>query len=162
MFSQIAQVFSSSGVVIPGRECGPVYGKPKGQIAGDPNGSGSGFDQASAKLEISRQGQDKQAEEARSGKADGRRYAVGGHVEIDAGQVQGNPGATLAKAQMAVQAQKESARDAAVKQNGGEQNGTGTETKADDGVRSPEAFPDPRSAYGRKAPQAGAALSIYA
>lgn len=85
---------------------------------------------------------------------DGRQYAVGGHVDIDAGPVQGNPEATLAKAQavsaaanapadpsgqdravaaaaaqMAAQARKELAAEKSSQ--GGEQAGAETEAGAE-------------------------------
>lgn len=164
MFSQIAQVFSTHGVVVPGSERIPVYGKPTTSGACDHTGDcscfGPKFEQASAKLELSRQARDrmsaagpttpgvgpngagprkadgtpldpeevKQVRElekrdrevkaheaahkasaggyAKGGAGyeyqtgpDGRQYAVGGHVDIDAGPVPGNPRATLRKAQ---------------------------------------------------------------
>lgn len=191
MLRDIARVFSSNGVLIPGSEAVPVYGGDKGgksPAAGacDHKGAdchcfGPKFDQASAKLELSQRGrerlaagasqaavdagasaqasdqsdqsgqsakaagklgadgkplspeQEKQVRElekrdrqvkaheaahqaaaggqARGGAAfeyqsgpDGKRYAVGGHVDIDVSPVSGNPQATLEKAQTAQRA----------------------------------------------------------
>lgn len=222
MFSQIAQVFSSSGVLLPGSESIPVYRKAKSAEPCDHKGDcscfGPKFDQASAKLELSRSGRDQAANpgpkkadgkplnedekkevealakrdrevkaheaahqasaagfargganfEYKSG-PDGKQYAVGGHVNIDAGPVQGNPRATLQKsqvvqraalapadpsgadravaaaaAQMALQAQKELAAD-----------------PKNAGSQSPAAQ-DPRRSYARRPAQTGAALSVYA
>ena len=59
MFSQLASVFSSSGVVLPGSERIPVYKKAAGEGACDHKNDCScfapKFDQASAKLELSKQ-----------------------------------------------------------------------------------------------------------
>lgn len=178
MLRDIARVFSSNGVLIPGSEAVPVYGGSKGgksPAAGacDHKGSdchcfGPRFDQASAKLELSQGGRERQAADAsqapkdagdspkagesrgadgkpltpdqekqvrelekrdrqvkaheaahqasaggqaRGGAAfeyqsgpDGKRYAVGGHVDIDVSPVSGNPQATLEKARTAQRA----------------------------------------------------------
>lgn len=85
MFSQIAQVFSSSGVLRPGMERIPAYGKPKipasDQNAGVPSFA-SRFDQASAKLELSKRGVAKSAAEA---SAAGGRAAFASPAGPDAG-----------------------------------------------------------------------------
>jgi hypothetical protein len=145
MLSQIAQVFSSQGVVLPGTELVPVRARPAA-APGDPASFKAAFDQASAKLDISRQGKklaagrkdaggkdlgddEKKTVEALKKRdmevrrheqqhiasgggftgganfeyeqgPDGKAYAVGGHVSIDASPVSGNPQATLAKAQI--------------------------------------------------------------
>lgn len=188
MLNEIARVFSSNGVLIPGSDYTPVQNrKAAAEKSCDHKGAdckcfGPKFDQASAKLELSKAGKDKAeagaaaaqeagaaaaqeagaAEQGGSGanagkdagaaakkgadgkplsedeqkavqelakrdrevKAheaahqassgghakgganydyqtgpDGRQYAVGGHVDIDASPVKGNPEATLQKAQ---------------------------------------------------------------
>lgn len=165
MLNELARVFGSN-VLVPPRT-GYAYAYQSGKANGANQGQqgqqaeaacdhkndcscfGPKFDQASAKLELTKQGKEKseaagQAEgqlseeekkqvaelakrdrEVKSHEAahkaaagghakggasfeyqvgpDGRQYAVGGHVDIDAGPVNGNPEATLAKAQ-AVQA----------------------------------------------------------
>ena len=174
MLQDIARVFSSNGVLIPGSEAIPVYGR-KAPAAGahdhkgaDSHSFGPQFDQASAKLELSPGGRERQAADAsqagndpgsssraaesrgadgkpltpdqekqvrdlekrdrqvkaheaahqaaaggqvRGGAAfeyqsgpDGKRYAVGGHVDIDVSPVSGNPQATLEKARTAQRA----------------------------------------------------------
>jgi hypothetical protein len=237
MFSQIAQVFSSSGVVLPGGESIPVYRNAK--IAepcdhkGDCSCFGPKFDQASAKLELSQSGRDaarpgpkktdgkplnedekkevealaKRDREVRAHEAahqasaggfarggagfeyksgpDGKQYAVGGHVNIDAGPIQGNPRATLRKsqvvqraalapadpsgadravaaaaAQMAIQAQKELAENPEGKTETGPQGAQDTGQLS----REPRPMPahDPRQAYAPRPSRAGAVLSVYA
>jgi hypothetical protein len=165
MLSQIAQVFSSNGVVLPGTEFVPVRsreekrGEADGKLPECGHGAGctcgkTRFDQDSAKVEFSKAGRDKAAESGSSdgpgkkdaaGKTlnedekkqvdelkkrdtevrrheqqhmssaggyvkgganfeyqqgpDGKSYAVGGHVSIDASPVDGDPQATLTKAQ---------------------------------------------------------------
>ncbi|MDB5106749.1 MAG: hypothetical protein JWP91_4438 [Fibrobacteres bacterium] len=110
---------------------------------------------------------------------DGRKYAVGGHVDIDVSPVRGDPQATLQKAQtvqraalapadpsgqdravaaaaaqMAMQAQKEMNQ-------GGEAGGTGGPV---DGNRTsqPDGGRDPRRAYSRVPSRTGSGLSVYA
>ena len=231
MFSQIAQVFSSQGILLPGSERIPAYGKSRGEAPCDHKGNCScfapKFDQAAAKLELSKGARDKLDVSGAEGSAaqsaaepkkadgkpldkeeqkqvrelekrdrevkaheaahkasaggyarggagyeyqtgpDGRQYAVGGHVDIDAGPVQGNPRATLQKAltvqraalapadpsgadravaasaaRMAMEAQKEMAQDPEGKPGGGGR--------------------DPRRAYARPAASTGTGLSVYA
>lgn len=249
MFTQLAQVFSTHGVVLPGTEMVPFYGKPEAEAACDHKNEcgcfAPKFEQASAKLELSRQAL-KRMEETEAAKtgdkaegpigdsspkrgdsvvtavtADGRRlseddrkqvevlqkrdkevkaheaahkasagghagaaeyeyqtgpdgkhYAVGGHVSIDSSPVQGNPEATLRKAQtiqraamapvdpsgqdravataavqMALQAQKEKIQE----NRAGAKTGSGPEAVA---------ARDPRHAYGRDAARLGARLSV--
>jgi hypothetical protein len=252
MISQLAQVFSSQGVVLPGTERVPDYGRPKSEASCDHKNGCScfapKFDQAAAKLELSRRAMEamgakdsvepgsgapaaegeaeapkeeggpkkadgkplseedaKQVRElekrdrevkaheaahkasaggfAKGGAGydyqtgpDGRQYAVGGHVDIDAGPIQGNPRATLQKAmtvqraalapadpsgadravaaaaaQMALQAQKEMAQQAS----GAPGSGSG----------NPEGNPadrDPRRAYARPMAVSGRRFSAYA
>ncbi|MDB5049517.1 MAG: hypothetical protein JWO30_2588 [Fibrobacteres bacterium] len=234
MFSQIAQVFSSQGVLLPGSERIPVYGKKGSEAPCDHKNDCScfaaKFDQASAKLELSRQGMEKSAgksaqkdsagdpkkadgkpldedeqkqvrelekrdREVKAHEAahlagaggyakggagyeykagpDGKQYAVGGHVDIDASPVKGNPRATLQKAatvqraalapsnpsgadravaaaaaQMAVQAQKEMAESPEGKDGGPESNAAGAG--------------DPRRAYSRPAARPGTGFSAFA
>lgn len=122
---------------------------------------------------------------------DGKRYAVGGHVDIDVSPVQGNPRATLAKAQtaqraalapadpsgqdravaaaaaqMAVQAQQEIAAGQAGGGSGGEDGAAGGRRPgAEDGARNGAGTGGPASARMRAylaRPTAGAALSVYA
>jgi hypothetical protein len=74
MLQDIARVFSSNGVLIPGSEAIPVYGGRNGgksQATGacdhkgpDCHCFGPKFDQASAKLELSQGGRERQASEA--------------------------------------------------------------------------------------------------
>lgn len=161
MLSQIAQVFSSNGVVLPGTEYVPVRGRAEaGKLPECGHGVGckcgkTRFEQDSAKVELSKQGRaldaaaKKNAEQGADGKPlsdderkqvealkkrdvevrrhesqhqaagggytggasyeyengpDGKAYAVGGHVNIDASPVSGNPQATLAKARVVQQA----------------------------------------------------------
>jgi hypothetical protein len=256
MISQLAQVFSSQGVVLPGAERVPVYGRTKGEAPCDHKSDCScfapKFDQAAAKLEISRRAMEAvggkeaaapgEADTAANGKPgaakaasgpkkadgkplneeeakqvrelekrdrevkaheaahkagaggyakggagydyqtgpDGKRYAVGGHVDIDAGPIQGNPRATLRKAmtvqraalapadpsgadravaaaaaQMALQAQKELAQQASGGQAGEPGSGPG----------NPEGNPadrDPRRAYAQPMAVSGRRFSAYA
>jgi hypothetical protein len=79
MFSQIAQVFSSQGVVLPGAERIPVYGKARSGAPCDHKNNCScfapKFEQASAKLELSQQALEKSAAKDSTGgprKADGK------------------------------------------------------------------------------------------
>jgi hypothetical protein len=253
MLNEIARVFSSQGVLIPGSEAVPVSGRqPGARPACDHKGPdcrcfGPKFAQAAAKLEISARGRALQAASAagngdeasgpdqpsaaadgkgsdgkplsadeekqihelekrdREVKAheaahqasaggqargganfdyqagpDGKRYAVGGHVDIDVSPVEGNPRATLAKAmtaqraalapadpsgqdravaaaaaQVAMQAQKELASGKGDPGQGGPENGGGTEN-AGGTARSAS-----QRAY-RRQPATGAALSVYA
>jgi hypothetical protein len=246
MISQLAQVFSSQGVVLPGAERVPVYDRSKAEAPCDHKDGcscfGPKFDQASAKLELSRRameamGQDEGAKDRESEGAkaangpkkadgkplseeeakqvrelekrdrevkaheaahkasaggyakggagydyqagpDGKQYAVGGHVDIDAGPIQGNPRATLQKAmtvqraalapadpsgadravaaaaaQMALQAQKEMAQQAPGTQDG------------ESGSGGPEGNPadrDPRRAYAQPSAATGRRFSAYA
>lgn len=146
MISQLAQVFSSQGVLVQGTQYASAPPKKKNAAASDardPNKSfAAKFEQASAKLELSKGAQAKMAadgkplsegdkkaveelakvdkqvhahEQAHMASAggvargganyeykkgpDGKNYAVGGHVNIDASPVEGNPQATLRKAQ---------------------------------------------------------------
>ncbi|MEO7424990.1 MAG: putative metalloprotease CJM1_0395 family protein [Fibrobacteria bacterium] len=238
MFSQIAQVFSSSGVVLPGSEGIPAYRKAKTAEPCDHKGDCScfspKFDQASAKLELSQTGRGQAARPgpkkadgkplnedekkevealakrdrevkaheaahqasaagfARGGASfeyksgpDGKQYAVGGHVNIDAGPIQGNPRATLMKsqvvqraalapadpsgadravaaaaAQMAIQAQKELSENPEGKTEAGPQ-GVPDKGQRSLGSRSMRAQ-DPRHAYAQRPSRTGAALSVYA
>jgi hypothetical protein len=224
MLSQLAQVFSSQGVVLQGTEVVPVYRKqaaPEAPCDHKENCScfAPKFEQASVRLELSNQAKSrmapdkllseaerKQVEElkqrdrevkaheaahkaAAGGNAkggasydyrtgpDGRQYAVGGHVDIDVSPVQGNPRATLQKAetvqraalapadpsgqdravaaaaaQMALQAQREAAQKPA--EGGSRGSGGGGEMPA-------QGF-DPRRAYGQPAPRKGGSVSVYA
>ena len=252
MFSQLAQVFSSQGVVLQGTERIPVYRKQAAAEAPcDHKGSCScfapKFEQASARLELSQRAKsrmdaDKAARESQGAAAsqteggggaaeaqaagvksadgkplsdeerkqvedlekrdrevkaheaahkasaggnarggasyeyqagpDGRQYAVGGHVDIDVSPVQGNPRATLQKAQtvqraalapadpsgqdravaaaaaqLARQAQSEAAQAPVQGGSGGEPAARGS---------------DPRRAYGQQGPRKGASVSVYA
>ena len=249
MFTQLAQVFATHGVVLPGTERVPFYGKPKAVTQNGQKDWSEGFapkfEQAAAKLELSRQAI-KRMEETEAAKTgdktegpsgdsnaqegnvagsavtaegkplsederkhveslkkgdrevksheaahkasaggnagaaayefqtgpDGRRYAVGGHVSIDSRPVQGNPEATLRKAQtiqraamapadpsgqdravasaavqMALQAQKEKGQE----NRSAARTGSGAEAVA---------ARDPRHAYGRESARLGASFSV--
>jgi hypothetical protein len=221
MFSEIAKVFSSQGVVLPGTEFVPVPGRA--DKSAQDNRFKTAFDQASAKLSISQEGRDKASgkqlsddekkevkelkerdQEVRrheqqhmaagggyvKGGAsfeyetgpDGQAYAVGGHVEIDASPVQGNPEATVAKArvvqaaalapadpsgqdravaaaaaQMAQEAQQE------ISESSPEESAQGGAQGADPEEAAPGFAQGAASAYSRaSAPAAGALFSAYA
>lgn len=261
MLSQLAQVFSSQGVVLQGSERIPVYRKKAApETPCDHKGNCScfapKFEQASARLELSKQARSRQesdraerdsqgdsaATEAEGGAGpesaglkkadgkplsdeeqkqvkqlekrdlevkaheaahkasaggnvrggasydyqtgpDGRQYAVGGHVDIDVSPVQGNPRATLQKAQtvqraalapadpsgqdravaaaaarMALQAQGEVAQESA--KGGPGSDGSGGPDGLDE--RKAASGSDPRRAYGQRAPRMGASVSVYA
>ncbi|MDQ3002221.1 MAG: hypothetical protein M3Y08_13295 [Fibrobacterota bacterium] len=249
MFTQLAQVFATHGVVLPGTEMVPFYGKPRAVTQNDQKDWSEGFaprfEQAAAKLELSRQAikrmeeteaartgdktdgpkGDSQAKESSAEGAsvtadgrslseadrkqveslkkgdrevksheaahkasaggnagaagfeyqtgpDGKRYAVGGHVSIDSSPVQGNPEATLRKAQtiqrsamapadpsgqdravaaaavqMALQAQKEKGQE----NRSAAKTGSGAEAIA---------ARDPRHTYRRESAKLGAILSV--
>lgn len=225
MFSQLASVFASSGVVLPGSERIPVYKKAAAEAACDHKNNCScfapKFEQASARLELSQQAlsQNGQArslsddeknqvremqrrdrevkahEVAHKASAggnakgaagyefqlgpDGKRYAVGGHVDIDMSPVRGNPESTLQKArsvqraatapadpsgqdravaaaaaQMAAQAQKQIAQE--------RQTGVSGKGQAGGSPDSSTNSRDPRFAYGRQPLRTGAAFSVVA
>jgi hypothetical protein len=86
MVSELARVFSSQGVVIPGSERIPVYRKSQPEAPCDHKGNCScfapKFDQAAAKLELSRQGKDRAAGES-SGNAAGPKKADGKPLDDD-------------------------------------------------------------------------------
>lgn len=221
MLNELARVFGTQ-VAVPPRT-GYTYAYQSGSAAAPGNEAagaacdhknncscfGPKFDQASAKLELTRQGKEKsqaagkaedqlseeekkQVDElakrdrevkaheaahkaAAGGQAkggasfeyqvgpDGRQYAVGGHVDIDAGPVNGNPEATLAKAaavqaaanapadpsgqdravaaaaaQMAAQARKELAAEKSPQggEDGAAETESGTEAKTEAGGRA--------------------------
>lgn len=118
---------------------------------------------------------------------DGKQYAVGGHVDIDVSPVDGNPRATLAKAQtaqraalapadpsgqdravaaaaaqMALQAQKDMAqRDGGEDSRGEGPQGGGSEGPRIDGAGAGSRGDARVGAY-RRAPAKGAAVSVYA
>ncbi len=109
MISQLAQMFSSQGVLVQGTQYAPAPPKKKAASAiADSKHPGDSFaakfDQASAKLQLSKGAQAKLAADGKPLSEDGKTYAVGGHVDIDASPVQGNPQATLRKAQTVQQA----------------------------------------------------------
>lgn len=261
MLNQLAQVFSSSGVYVPGSEYVRVPRKSGAEASPESKTFGPIFDQASAKLELSKdalkrltgtdaektddhvqgfkgdstpsadaavdskasvkaangqalsEAEQKQVKElakrdrevkahesahkasggGHTGAAtyeyqngpDGKQYAVGGHVSIDAGPVSGNPEATLRKAQalqraalapadpsgqdravaaaatkMAMDAQKEKIKETM----GGDESGTVTLSGADDedGFEMAAASArDPRRAYGRESSKLGAGISVF-
>ena len=134
MLSELARVFSSQGVLIQGTQYAPGPRRSNATIP-DSDEIGEGqrfaveFEQASAKLELSKAAKERIAETERLARQDkdvrsheqahlasaggvakgganftyrtgpdGESYAVGGHVNIDASPVEGNPRATLQKA----------------------------------------------------------------
>jgi hypothetical protein len=249
MFSQLAQVFSSQGVVLQGTERIPVYRKQAEAEAPCEHKDGCScfapkFEQASAKLELSKQAKsrmdaEKTARESQGGSAaaeeggaeaeaagaksadgkplsdeeqkqveelekrdrevkaheaahkasaggnarggasyeyqagpDGRQYAVGGHVDIDVGPVQGNPRATLQKAQTVQRAAlapadpsgQDRAVAAAAAQLARQAQSEVAQASVQGGSEGRTGAPgsDPRRAYGQQAPRKGASVSVYA